>query len=38
MMTAEDIINLILRKEPTVGYSSNVKIKGQNSICSTCKN
>ena len=37
-MTAEDIINLILRKEPTDGYSSNVKIKGQNSICSTCKN
>lgn len=38
MTTAEDIINYIrFSKEPVNGYSS-VKIKGEKSICSTCKN
>lgn len=38
MTIAEDIINYIrFNKEHVDGYSS-VKIKGQESICSTCKN
>ena len=38
MKTAEDILNYIrLNKETIDGYSK-VKIKGKQSICSTCKN